>query len=77
MVIEAGFECAMPVFLLTPAGDSNEEDAAAPRRSPNFRRQLVAVHIWKADVEENCMRVKRLGAIKRTSAVISRPDIVA
>jgi len=54
MVIEAGFECATPVFFLTHSRDRNEENAAAPGRSANLRRQLVAIHIWKADVEKNC-----------------------
>src|ERR1700730_18728568 len=61
VMVEAGFERAAPVLLLTPTGYRNEDDAATPRRRPDLRGQLVSIEIRKSDVQQQRMRTKGLG----------------
>jgi hypothetical protein len=75
-MVEAGLERPAPVLLLTPAGCSDEENAPTPRRCPDPRSQLVSIEIWKADIQQNRKRTKRLCELECVSAGICSLDVV-
>jgi hypothetical protein len=52
-MVEAGVASAAPILLLTPAGDSDEDDAATPGRRPELPGQLVSIEIRETDIESS------------------------
>src|SRR5688500_14214305 len=77
VVIEAGRDRLCLLLGMTPTGEGDDEHRAAPRLGPYSARDLVAVQLRQADVEQHHFRPQGPRELQRRRASVRRVGLVA
>src|SRR5690606_20860909 len=77
VLVEAGLERLALVLLLRPARKREQPDQLAVGTCPDAPRDLVAVHLGQADVEQDDLRPKAFHRLQRFTRAVCGDDLVA
>src|SRR5690606_34583201 len=76
MLVESRFERAEPILGLAVSGQRDEEHAAELGILSQTTSDLVAVHPWKPDVEEDDLGPERARLRERRRAIVRHANLV-
>src|SRR5256885_3030497 len=77
MVVESRFRGAAAVLVLTPTGQRDEHDIPGPGTLANLLREIIPVHLRKADIENRDIGPEFVELRERCLAVIRGLHLVS